>query len=34
VATMNGFAQAIGLLARPVAYDAVVATRFSGLWSG
>ena len=34
VATMNGFAQAIGLLARPVAYDAVVATRFSGLWIG
>jgi NitT/TauT family transport system substrate-binding protein len=33
VATMNGFAQAIGLLARPVAYDAVVATRFSGLWA-
>src|SRR5215467_1362559 len=33
VATMNGFAQAIGLLARPVAYDVVVATRFSGLWS-
>ena len=33
VATMNGFAQAIGLLARPVAYDAVVATRFSGLWT-
>jgi len=32
VETMNGFAQAIGLLARPVAYDAVVATRFSGLW--
>ena len=33
VATMNGFAQAIGLLARPVAYDAVVATRFSDLWT-
>ena len=33
VATMNGFAKAIGLLARPVAYDEVVATRFRGLWS-
>jgi NitT/TauT family transport system substrate-binding protein len=33
VATMNGFAQAIGLLAGPVAYDDVVATRFSDLWS-
>jgi ABC-type nitrate/sulfonate/bicarbonate transport system substrate-binding protein len=34
VATMNGFAQAIGLLAAPVAYDEVVATRFRDLWSG
>ncbi len=33
VAAMNTFAQAIGLLATPVAYDAVVATRFRGLWS-
>jgi ABC-type nitrate/sulfonate/bicarbonate transport system substrate-binding protein len=33
VATMNGFAQAIGLLAAPVAYDEVVATRFRDLWS-
>ena len=33
VATMNGFAQAIGLLATPVAYDEVVATRFRDLWS-
>jgi ABC-type nitrate/sulfonate/bicarbonate transport system substrate-binding protein len=32
VATMNGFAQAIGLLAAPVAYDEVVATRFRELW--
>ena len=32
VAAMNRFAQAIGLLAGPVAYDAVVALRFSGLW--
>jgi len=32
-ATMNGFAQAIGLLAAPVAYDEVVATRFRDLWS-
>jgi NitT/TauT family transport system substrate-binding protein len=32
VATMNGFAQAIGLLARPVAYDEVVAARFRELW--
>jgi ABC-type nitrate/sulfonate/bicarbonate transport system substrate-binding protein len=32
VATMNRFAQAIGLLAGPVAYDALVALRFSGLW--
>src|SRR6266849_7612721 len=33
VATMNGFARAIGLLATPVAYDEVVATRFRDLWS-
>ena len=33
VATMNDFAQAIGLLATPVAYDEVVATRFRDLWS-
>ena len=33
VATMNRFAQASGLLAVPVAYDDVVATRFQGLWS-
>ncbi|MBI1846604.1 MAG: ABC transporter substrate-binding protein [Candidatus Rokubacteria bacterium] len=34
VAGMNRFAQAAGLLAGPVAYDAVVATRFRPLWSG
>jgi ABC-type nitrate/sulfonate/bicarbonate transport system substrate-binding protein len=33
VAAMSGFAQAIGLLATPVAYDEVVATRFRDLWS-
>jgi ABC-type nitrate/sulfonate/bicarbonate transport system substrate-binding protein len=32
VATMNRFAQAIGLLAGPVAYDDVVSTRFRHLW--
>ena len=32
VATMNGFAQAIGLLDAPVGYDDVVATRFRELW--
>jgi ABC-type nitrate/sulfonate/bicarbonate transport system substrate-binding protein len=32
VAAMNRFARAIGLLARPVAYDEVVALRFSALW--
>jgi NitT/TauT family transport system substrate-binding protein len=32
VAAMNGFAQAIGLLTAPVAYDAVVAARFRDLW--
>jgi hypothetical protein len=30
---MNRFAQAIGLLPGPVAYDRVVATRFRALWS-
>jgi NitT/TauT family transport system substrate-binding protein len=33
VTAMNGFAQAIGLLATPAAYDEVVATRFRGLWT-
>ncbi len=33
VTAMNTFAQAIGLLTGPVAYDQVVATRFRGLWS-
>ncbi|HSF05482.1 MAG TPA: ABC transporter substrate-binding protein [Methylomirabilota bacterium] len=33
VAAMNKFAQAIGLLATPVAYDQVVATRFRELWA-
>ena len=33
VAAMNRFTRAIGLLAAPVAYDEVVATRFRGLWS-
>jgi NitT/TauT family transport system substrate-binding protein len=33
VAAMNRFAQAIGLLVGPVAYDEVVATGFRGLWS-
>lgn len=33
VATMNRFAQAIGLLSAPVTYEAVVATRFRDLWS-
>jgi NitT/TauT family transport system substrate-binding protein len=33
VTAMNGFAQAIGLLAAPAAYDEVVATRFRGLWT-
>jgi ABC-type nitrate/sulfonate/bicarbonate transport system substrate-binding protein len=32
VRIMNDFAQAIGLLAAPVAYDEVVATRFRDLW--
>jgi hypothetical protein len=30
---MNAFAQAIGALSMPVAYDAVVATRFRSLWT-
>jgi ABC-type nitrate/sulfonate/bicarbonate transport system substrate-binding protein len=33
VATMNNFAQAIGLLEGPVPYDVVVATRFRDLWT-
>jgi NitT/TauT family transport system substrate-binding protein len=33
VAAMNRFAEAIGLLAAPVAYDEVVATPFRDLWS-
>ena len=33
VATMNTFAQAIGLLSAPVPYDQVVATRLRGLWT-
>lgn len=33
VTAMNAFAQAIGLLSGPVAYDHVVATRFRDLWS-
>lgn len=33
VTSMNAFAQAIGMLSGPVAYDAVVATRFRTLWS-
>jgi ABC-type nitrate/sulfonate/bicarbonate transport system substrate-binding protein len=32
VTSMNAFAQAIGLLAAPVGYDDVVATRFRDLW--
>jgi ABC-type nitrate/sulfonate/bicarbonate transport system substrate-binding protein len=34
VTAMNAFAQSIGLLEGPVAYDAVVATRFQPLWAG
>jgi len=30
---MNRFAQAVGMLSAPVAYDDVVATRFRNLWS-
>jgi NitT/TauT family transport system substrate-binding protein len=33
VTAMNGFAQAIGLLEAPAAYDEVVATRFRALWT-
>ena len=33
IASMNRFAQAIGLLSGPVPYDKVVATSFSHLWS-
>ena len=33
VTDINRFAQDIGLLAGPVAYDSVVATRFSHLWT-
>lgn len=33
VASMNRFAQDIGLLANPASYDQVVATQFSHLWS-
>ena len=32
VSKMNSFAEAIGLLSRPVAYEEVVAVKFSGLW--
>ncbi|MGH7873493.1 MAG: ABC transporter substrate-binding protein [Candidatus Binatia bacterium] len=32
VMSMNRFAQEIGLLSQPVAYDGVVATQFSHLW--
>ncbi|MBI2358835.1 MAG: ABC transporter substrate-binding protein [Deltaproteobacteria bacterium] len=32
VASVNRFAQAVGLLSRPVPYDQVVATRFRDLW--
>ena len=33
VTAMNRFAQAIGMLEGPVAYESVVATRFRPLWS-
>jgi ABC-type nitrate/sulfonate/bicarbonate transport system substrate-binding protein len=33
IETMNRFARAVGLLAGPVPYDAVVATRFRPLWA-
>jgi len=33
VAAMNGFARSLGLLAAPVAYADVVATRFRSLWA-
>jgi ABC-type nitrate/sulfonate/bicarbonate transport system substrate-binding protein len=32
VAKLNGFAQDVGLLSGPVAYDAVVATQFRAIW--
>lgn len=32
VAAMNRFAQAIGAISEPVAYDAMVATRYANLW--
>lgn len=32
VAAMNRFAQAIGAVTAPVAYDAIVATRYTSLW--
>lgn len=32
VSGMNAFAQAVGMLASPVAYEDVVPTRFRGLW--
>jgi ABC-type nitrate/sulfonate/bicarbonate transport system substrate-binding protein len=34
VAVMNSFARALGLMAAPVAYEDVVATRFRSLWAG
>jgi NitT/TauT family transport system substrate-binding protein len=34
VAVMNAFACDIGILKSPVAYDRIVATQFSALWSG
>jgi ABC-type nitrate/sulfonate/bicarbonate transport system substrate-binding protein len=33
VSAMNRFAQAIGMLEGPVAYESVVATRFRNLWT-
>ena len=33
VTAMNRFAQAIGMLEGPVAYESVVATRYRPLWS-
>lgn len=33
VQSVNRFAQAVGLLSKPVPYDRVVATRFRNLWS-
>jgi NitT/TauT family transport system substrate-binding protein len=34
IAGLNAFAQNAGLLPKPVAYDALVATKFQALWSG